>query len=119
MADIKFAEGIRFFKPHSNAPDFVKGAISIDRDEFIRWASDQKVDENGRIKLDLKKSKEGNLYLSVNEYGLKPDLSNDQELKQVKKQAMDQQMNDLTSDDVGVIDESNIASEDMNPDIDM
>lgn len=86
MSDIKFPVGIRFFRPHEKAPDFVKGNISIDRDEFITWLSQQGTDEDGRVKLDLKKSQKGTLYMAVNEYGVKKPK--DEELEAVRGQAM-------------------------------
>ena len=91
MADVKFPEGIKFFKPFDKAPVFVKGNISIDRDEFITWLSAQPTDDKGRVKLDLKKSQKGTLYLSVNEYGLTPQK--DEELEAVRGQAMQSQAN--------------------------
>lgn len=59
-----FPQGIRFFSPHENAPDFVKGNVVINRDEFVEWAMKQK----DTIRLDLKESKEGKLYLAINTY---------------------------------------------------
>ena len=84
MAETQFPEGIRFFKPFEEAPDFVKGNISITKSEFMEWLQNQPTDKNGRIKLDLKKSKGGNLYLDVNTYGV-------EQLSEEDKQAIQQQ----------------------------
>ena len=68
MADKIFAEGIRFERPNENAPDFVKGKISVNLADFTAWAT-KNVNERGWINLDLKKSKEkGTLYLELNTY---------------------------------------------------
>ena len=55
--------------PHANAPDFVKCGISIKIDEFITYLKTH--DNNGWVNLDMKKSKEGKLYVSLNDW--KPD----------------------------------------------
>ena len=63
MAEEKeFPQGIRFKRPHDNAPDFIKGQISIKVDELVAWLSDKE----GWVNLDLKLSKKGNLYLEEN-----------------------------------------------------
>lgn len=59
-----FPQGIRFFAPNENAPSFVKGNILINRDELVEWVMKQK----DTVRLDLKESKEGKLYLSINNY---------------------------------------------------
>ena len=67
MADIIFADGFSFRKPHENAPDFVKGSISVKVDEAIAFL-EQYRNEDGWVNIDLKKSKGGKLYLSLNTY---------------------------------------------------
>lgn len=61
-----FADGMIFKRPHENAPDFVKGAISIKVDEFKEFLD--KHANNGWVNLDLKKSKNDKLYLQLNDY---------------------------------------------------
>ena len=62
-----FASGIFFDKPHENAPDFVKGKISIKADEATTFIKAH-ANEKGYVNLDLKKSKEGKLYLQLNTF---------------------------------------------------
>ena len=76
-----FVDGMRFKKPHENAPDFIKGQISIKKDEFISWLTAQGDDE--WINIDLKKSRQGNLYLQKN--GWKKSESSEDENAQANK----------------------------------
>jgi len=64
---VVFAEGIYFDKPGEKTPDFIKGKISIDLERFYKWAKEN-INAKGYIRLDLKKSKEGKLYLSLNNW---------------------------------------------------
>jgi hypothetical protein len=62
-----FPEGMRISPRRENAPDFIKGHISIRVDEFTSWLhANQKSD--GWVNIDIKKSKKGNLYLQLNTY---------------------------------------------------
>jgi len=71
MSDIKFIDGLRAFKPHQNAPDFVKAQIQIDVAELTQWLSTQTEE---KVRADLKESKSGTYYLAVNNF--KPDSRN-------------------------------------------
>lgn len=62
-----FAKGIYFDKPKEGSPDFVKGKISVKVDDFIAFAKEHEK-KSGYINLDLKKSKEGKLYLELNSW---------------------------------------------------
>lgn len=63
-----FASGIFFEKPHENAPDYVKGKVSIKIDEFITFLK-ANVNEKGYVNLDMKKSKEkGHIYFQLNDW---------------------------------------------------
>lgn len=64
----KFIDGLIFKLPHQNAPDFVKGSLSIKREEFIKSLQEMNGDW---INLDLKVSKSGKAYAQINEW--KPD----------------------------------------------
>jgi len=64
MKETKFVNGIRIFKPNPKAPDFVKGNITINRNELMMWLDTQP--EN--IQVDVKESKGGAWYLSVSDY---------------------------------------------------
>lgn len=67
MADKIFAEGMYFEKPHENAPEFVKGKISIKVAQAVPFLEKHE-NGGGYVNLDLKKSKEGKLYLELNQY---------------------------------------------------
>ena len=66
--NLEFADGLIFKLPRENAPDFIKGSISIKRVELIKWLTN-KNDE--WINLDLKVGQSGKSYASVNNW--KPD----------------------------------------------
>lgn len=72
--EITFAKGIYFNKPHENAPEFVKGKIDIKADEAIEFINANK-NEKGYVNLDLLKSKQGKLYLKLNDF--KPEKKED------------------------------------------
>jgi len=52
-------------KDISNAPDFVKGKVSIKKDEFITFLNEQDWDW---VNLDILESKEGKLYAKLNDW---------------------------------------------------
>ena len=68
MSDIKFIDGLIIKPPHAKAPEFVKCAISIKREELIAWLQQQ---EGEWINADVKVSQGGKWYAAVNEW--KPD----------------------------------------------
>lgn len=72
MSDNKkyFPEGFIFKEPHPNAPDFVKGQVSIKVEEFQRYLSKVKGEW---LNLDLKIGRSGKPYAEVNTF--KPDSS--------------------------------------------
>lgn len=70
MAEQDFPKGIFAKMPHANAPDFVKAKISIKRIEAIDWINSQ-IGEY--INLDLKVSKEGKMYLSIDTWKPTPN----------------------------------------------
>jgi hypothetical protein len=72
MGESIFASGIMFKLPRDNAPDFVKGSLSIKMDDFNAWAKDH--EEKGWINLDLKVGKSGKPYVELNLW--KPEKSN-------------------------------------------
>jgi len=72
-----FPDGIMFTLPADNAPEWVKGKLSIQPDKFVAWAK-QYESERGWVNLDLKKSKEKQTYyLQLNTW--KPSEKMDQE----------------------------------------
>ena len=66
MADKIFAKGLYYNLPHQNAPDFVKGGISINVSEFMAFL--QANEKDGKVKLSLKVGKSGKGYAEVDTY---------------------------------------------------
>ena len=54
MSDLVFVDGLRVFPPRAKAPDFIKGAMLINRDEMIAWLQAQPDEE---VRLDIKAAK--------------------------------------------------------------
>ncbi len=77
MSDIEFVDGLIFKLPHEKAPEFVKGALSIKREEMIAFLSG-KTDE--WINVDLKVSKAGKAYACINSW--KPENQNQEQAPQ-------------------------------------
>jgi hypothetical protein len=67
MQDKIFVDGMIFKKPRENAPEFVKGNISIKSDVFIEFLR-KHTKGDGWVNVDLLKSREGKLYLSLNTF---------------------------------------------------
>jgi hypothetical protein len=61
----RFLNGIIFKLPHSKAPDFVKGQISIKREELIESLQNESGDW---INLELKVSRDGKPYATINDW---------------------------------------------------
>jgi len=73
MADQILPKGIRFFNKKPTQPDFVVGACVITLNELIKFGKDNPTflsDYNGekQLRLQVLKSKEGNLYATVDNY---------------------------------------------------
>lgn len=68
--EMKFVDGLRAFKPHANAPDFVKAALEINISELVTWLNAQ---EGEKVRLDLKESRSGTYYCSVNDFTPDPN----------------------------------------------
>jgi len=62
----EIVNGMIIKKAHENAPSFVKCSISIKVEEFITYLKTH--DNNGWVNLDMKKSKDGKLYVSLNDW---------------------------------------------------
>ena len=69
-----WADGFRFEKPREGAPEFVKGRISIKVPEAIAFLNLHQSNA-GWVNLDLKKSKEGKLYLELNTFKPSPKIN--------------------------------------------
>lgn len=59
----KYLKGLFFNEKHPNAPDFVKGSISIKRLDLIEELQNR---DDEYIKLDCKINKEGKGYAEIN-----------------------------------------------------
>ena len=76
MAEKVFPKGLRTFKPNEKAPEWVKGSVIIDINEFKAWLEDfdtaQYITEyNGKpqIKLDIVETKaDKRINFEVNTY---------------------------------------------------
>ena len=67
MAEDKvFADGVIFKKPHENAPDFVKGSLSLKMKELIEFA--KKYHKDGWLNIDLLESRNGKYYAALNTF---------------------------------------------------
>lgn len=73
---MEFPKGLFANKPHEKAPDFIKAGLNIKRDEFIEWLKGQPESVN----LDIKESKDGKWYASVNEW--KPEKKDEPKTEQ-------------------------------------
>ena len=63
MTDPIFPNGIRVFPPREGAPEFVKGALSIETNKFCAWLGQQ---PEPTVRLDIKQSRNGKWYLQLN-----------------------------------------------------
>lgn len=63
--EIEFIQGLIIKRPSEKAPDFVKAKISIKREELIKWLQGK---DTEWINADLKVSKDGKLYASVDNW---------------------------------------------------
>lgn len=63
-----FANGFVFKRPHDNAPEFVKGSLSLKADEAIQFIKDN-TKPDGWVNLDLLASKDNSkLYFKLNDW---------------------------------------------------
>ena len=81
MSDNDFVDGIIFKLPHSNAPEFVKGKLSINVPSLAKWIKDN--NPGDWINLDLKVSKEGKPYAVRDLW--KPDKKEESKSEPVKE----------------------------------
>jgi len=62
-----FIDGLFVKNPRENAPDFVKGSLSILVDKFIPYLK-SKANAKGYVNIDLLISQDGNLYAKLNDW---------------------------------------------------
>jgi hypothetical protein len=73
----QFVNGLIFKMPHENAPEFVKGALSIRVEELMTFLTQQKTEW---VNIDLKVSKKGKPYAQVNTFV--PESRQDEAIRQ-------------------------------------
>ncbi len=69
--EIVFADGLRFERPTPNAPEFIKGRMSFNVEQFKAFLDKHK-NLRGYVNCDLKLGKSGSLYVSLNDW-VKPE----------------------------------------------
>jgi len=90
MSEVEFVNGLIFKTPRDNAPDFVKGSLSIRREELITFLTG-KTDE--WINIDLKVSKAGKPYAQVNDF--KPQSRQDEAINRSQQSAPQDDSEDI------------------------
>tara|TARA_R110000822_G_scaffold10325_1_gene39159 strand:- start:2017 stop:2298 length:282 start_codon:yes stop_codon:yes gene_type:complete len=72
MSEKEFINGLIVKAPRENAPDFVKGSLSIKREELIEWLQGK---DGDWVNVQMKESKGGKWYAEVDNW--KPDTKHD------------------------------------------
>mgnify|MGYP001559070800 CR=1 FL=1 len=72
MNEVPLPDGISFFPPREKAPNFIIGAISVHPARFVTYLRDQKTNGAGYVQFDVKMSKAGKPYISLNTYNPDP-----------------------------------------------
>ena len=67
--NVEFPAGLFAKAPRAGSPDFVKGSISIKREELMGWLASK---EGEWINLDIKVSKNDKYYVQVNNWKPNP-----------------------------------------------
>jgi len=65
--ETKFIDGLRCFNPSPNAPDFILADLSLEREVLHNWLAQNYKGER-YIKANLKRSKDGKLYIAINDW---------------------------------------------------
>lgn len=74
-----FVDGFRLFNTAEGVPEFVIAKGTIDVQRFARFVKEY-IDEDGQIKFDIKRSKEGKLYAALDTFVRKEeDIKSDVE----------------------------------------
>jgi len=71
----KYPKGLFAKKPHEKAPQFIKGKLSIKRDEFINWLQTQ---DTEWVNFDVKEGQDGKYYVQVDTWKPNNGLSDEQ-----------------------------------------
>jgi hypothetical protein len=64
--DNKYPAGFRIYQPSANAPTFIKGNVDVDVTEFTAYLNGNH--RNGKVRFQLKESREGKLYMQLDTY---------------------------------------------------
>ena len=73
--EVEFVDGLYYNDPHENAPDFVKGKLSVHKAKLMTWLTAADAGESGYINLDIKVAKSGKPYIAVDNW--KPKANDD------------------------------------------
>lgn len=76
MEQNNFTTGLRVFKPHENAPDFIKAQLVINVNEFLPYLEENAAGD-GTVRIDIKESRGGKWYAQKNTY--KPQVETPQD----------------------------------------
>ena len=84
MSEKKYPKGIMIFKPHENAPDFVKGSVVITPKDLVEWFKENadamtEYKGNKQFRFVLKEGNKG-LYLELDTYKPKAKEEKDDDL---------------------------------------
>ena len=69
MSEVEFVDGLIVKAPRENAPEFVKGSLSIKRADLGNWLRGK---QDEWINIDIKVSKGGKWYAEVNNWKPEP-----------------------------------------------
>lgn len=103
MSDPIFPEGIFVSLPHEKAPEWIKLTLGIKVEETIPFLQ-KHANDRGYVNLDLKKSKEGKLYLQLNDYkkgGQKPSIDENDINAKLQNAREDDDIPVIENDDPG------------------
>ena len=94
-----FPKGLFFKEPHSNAPDFVKGKVSIKVDEFKKYLNNVKGEW---LNIDLKISQDGKAYAEIDTWKPNKDVDgypkNSQQKNPTSEPEIDSGFDDMDDD---------------------
>lgn len=82
-----FPKGINFYKAKEGVPEWVKGQIVINMKELLAFVSEQNLEN--MVRIDMKKSKEGKLYLQLSTW--KPTATPRTDKPDISKETVDEQ----------------------------
>lgn len=76
--EIQFAEGV-YFKKNDNAPEFIVGKLSINWEQFAKWAREERKKGEDWANLEIKQAKSGKYYIAVDTW--KPEKKENPEME--------------------------------------